>query len=96
MSSTNAAPKKVAGYSPAARRMVKLSAEARQTPPFVTDGYIKSQVAALEEESESDKDILDEVDLATLDEQTIAALYSGLAEDPPQEDDEDEDFVSGR
>ena len=68
---------------------IRNSAEARQTPPLVTDGYIKSQVATLEEESEADKDILDEVDLTTLDEQTIAALYSGLVEDSPQEEDED-------
>ena len=87
--------KKVAGYSPAARRQVRFSAEAQQTPPFVTDGYGKGQVAAVEGPTEV-QDVLEEVDLAALDDQTIAVLYDGLGEDLLPEPDEEEDFAQGQ
>ena len=93
--STTTPSKRVAGYSPAARRQVRFSAEARQTPPFVTDGYGKGQVATLEEPSGA-QDVLEEVDLATLDEQTIAVLYEGLDDDLPPDHEDGEDFLQGQ
>ena len=78
-----------------ARRQVRFSAEARQTLPFVTDEYARGQVATIDNADE-ETDPLEDVDLTTLDDQTIAALYEGLADEPPEEDDqEEEDFSTG-
>ena len=95
-SNTTFTTKKVAGYSPAARRQARSSAEARQTLPFVTDGYGKGQVAAISEEGEEDQDVLGDVDWATLDEPTVAALYNEFVEEPLPEEEEEEDFPEGQ
>ena len=87
--------KKMPGQSPAARRQVRFSAEAHQTLPYVSDGYARGRVAAIEDPIE-DIDPQDEMDFTTLDDQTIAALYEGLADEPPEEEvQEEEDFLEG-
>ena len=57
-------------------------AEASQTLPVVAESYGKRRVAAIAEEAETvdipdGQDLLADVDLATLDEATVAALYGG-------------------
>ena len=87
--------KKMPGQSHAARRQVRFSAEAHQTLPYVSDGHNRGRVAAIEDATE-DIDPQDEMDFTTLDDQTIAALYEGLADEPPEEEvPEEEDFPEG-
>ena len=69
--------------SPAARKKQVKFTEANQTLPVVTESYGRRQIAAIAEEAEpSDlsggQDLLADVDLATLDEATVAALYEEL------------------
>ena len=71
--------------SPAARKKQVKFAETQQTLPVVTGGYGWQQVAALEDdggilEAEECQDLLEGVDLTTLDEETVAALLEELQE----------------
>ena len=65
--------------SPAARRKQVKFAEASQTFPVVNESYGKGRIAAINEDTTlsdnpEDQDLLDGVDLTTLDEATVAAL----------------------
>ena len=85
--------RKPSGSSATHGRQVRFSADTRQTWPYVSDGYARGHVAALDSQTE-DIDPQDDLDFMSLDEQTIAALYAGL-QDNQQEDEEDpqeEDF----
>ena len=95
MGASAPASKKTPGQSQAARRQVRFSAEANQTFPYVSDGYHRGRVAAIDE-AEEDHDPQDEMDFTTLDDQTIAALYEGLVDEPSEEEaPEEEDFPEG-
>ena len=70
--------------SPARKKQVKF-AEAQQTFPVVAESYGWTRIAALESEGDATDvqdcaDLLDGVDLKTLDEATVAALYEELQE----------------
>ena len=85
--------------SPAARRKQVKFAEASQTFPVVNKSYGKGRIAAINDETAptdnpEDQDLLAGVDLTTLDEATVAALYEELQQ--PDEDDEDSDFPEGQ
>ena len=74
-------------------------AEASQTFPVVNESYGKGRVAAISDEPASfdnpeDQDLLADVDLTTMDEATIAALYKELQQ--PDLDDSDSDFPEGQ
>ena len=56
----------------------------------------KRSASTAKEWGTSRRDVLDEVDLTTLDEQTIAALYHGMEDDPLQDEEDDEDFQDGQ
>ena len=84
--------------SPARKKQVKF-AEAQQTLPVVAESYGRKRIAALDNEGDpSDAqdcaDLLDGVDLATLDEATVAALYEELQE--PDSVDGELDFSDGQ
>ena len=84
--------------SPARRKQVKF-VEAQQTLPVVAKSYGHRHVVALESDGDAPdgqecSDLLDGVDLATLDEATVAALYEELQE--PEEDEEEVDFHDGQ
>ena len=74
-------------------------AEASQTFPIVNESYGQGRVTAIEEDSTTvdnpeDQDLLAGVDLTTLDEATVAALYEELQQ--PDLDDDDSDFPEGQ
>ena len=84
--------------SPACKKQVRF-AEAQQTFPVVAEGYGRKCIAALESEGDASGvqdcvDLLDGVDLATLDEATVAALYEELQE--PDLTDGELDFPDGQ
>ena len=84
--------------SPAARKKQVKFAEASQTLPVVAESYGRRRIAAIAEEAEpsdtSDgQDLLADVDLATLDEATVAALYEELQH--PDLSDGELDFPDG-
>ena len=69
--------------SPAVRKKQVKFAEASQTLPVVAESYGKKRIAALADDIDTedipeDQDLLADVDLATLDEATVAALYEEL------------------
>ena len=73
--------------------------ESQQTLPVVADSYGCKWVAALEDDSGTQdaqdcSDLLDGVDLATLDQATVAALYEELQE--AESDEEETDFHDGQ
>ena len=85
--------------SPATRRKQAKFAEASQTFPVVNESYGKGRVAAINDETApvdnpEDQDLLADVDLTTLDEATVAALYEELQQ--PDLDDADSDFLEGQ
>ena len=74
-------------------------AETQQTLPLVTEEYGRQQVAMLEDdggtpEAEECQDLLEGVDLMTLDKETVAALFEELKE--PDMLDSGLDFVPGQ
>ena len=74
-------------------------AEASQTFPVVNESYGRGKVAAINDEAApadnpEDQDLLADVDLTTLDEATVAALYEELQQ--PDLDDVDSDFPEGQ
>ena len=84
--------------SPAHQKQVKF-VEAQQTLPVVTDSYGRKHIAALEngrdtQDNQDCSDLLDGVDLATLDEATVATLYEELQE--PESGEEETDFHDGQ
>ena len=84
--------------SPARRKQVKF-VESQQTLPVVADSYGRRRIAALEDdggtqEPQDCSDLLDGVDLATLDQATVAALYEELQEAESEE--EGTDFHDGQ
>ena len=73
--------------------------ESQQTLPVVADSYGRKRIAALEDDSGTQEpqdcsDLLDGVDLATLDQATVAALYEELQEAESEE--EETDFHDGQ
>ena len=85
--------------SPAARKKQVKFAEANQTLPVVAESYGRRRIAAIAEEAEpSDlsggQDLLADVDLARLDEATVAALYEELQQ--PDLSDGELDFPDGQ
>ena len=95
MGASAPASKKTPGPSQTARRQVRFSAEAHQTLPYVSDGYHRGRVAAIED-ADGDLDLQDEMDFTTLDDQTIAALYEGLVDETSEEEvPDEEDFPEG-
>ena len=85
--------------SPATRRKQVKFAEASQTFPVVNESYGRGKVAAISDEPASldnpeDQDLLADVDLTTMDEETITALYEELQQ--PDLDDSDQDFPEGQ
>lgn len=69
-------------------------AEAHQTTPTVTEGYGKVATIADEDAGE---DILDEVDLSTMDDATISALFDEMQiEDDEEDPGQQEDFSNGQ
>ena len=84
--------------SSARRKQVKFL-EAQQMLPIVADSYGRKCVAALESEGDTPdapdcSDLLEGVDLATLDKATVAALYEELQE--PELTDGETDFPDGQ
>ena len=70
-------------------------AEATNTLPIVAESYGRWRIAALEEDvgpAEAEDDPLEEVDLTTYDEATVAVLYEELQELPEDEP----DFLEGQ
>ena len=85
--------------SPAARKKQVKFAEANQTLPVVAESYGKRRVAAIAEDTGTTEppevqDLLADVDLATLDEATVAALYEELQR--PDISDDELDFPDGQ
>ena len=77
--------------------------EARQTPPIVTEGYRARQIAAIQEDQETpDSDqpelseVLEDYDISTLDEATLATLYEALCEEEEEPADDPQDFPEGQ
>ena len=69
--------------SPAARKKQVKFADASQTLPVVAESYGRRRVAAIADEVEpvdvpDGQDLLADIDLATLDKATVAALYEEL------------------
>ena len=84
--------------SPVRKKQVKF-AEAQQMLPVVTESYRCKLVAALESDGDpmdvpECPDLLEGVDLATLDEATVAALYEELQE--PELSNDELDFLNGQ
>ena len=82
----------------AQKKQVKF-AEANQTLPLVAESYGRKRVAAIADDTESadipdGQDLLADVDLATLDEATVAALYEELQQ--PDLLDDELDFPDGQ
>ena len=84
-------------------------AEAKFTPPVVTEGYganqLPRQISTIEERHEEEElpqvgdstDILDDLDFNTLDEATIAALYEEIKDIPMETPtDSRQDFPEGQ
>ena len=74
-------------------------AEASQTFPVVNESYGRGKVTAIADEAApvdnpEDQDLLADVNLTTLDEATVAALYKELQQ--PDLDDVDSDFPDGQ
>ena len=74
-------------------------AEASQSLPVITKSYGKKRIAAFAddtdpEDAQDDQDVLADVDLATLDEATVASLYEELQ--APDLLDNGLDFVKGQ
>ena len=97
--SSSAGNRMARAASPAARRKQVKFAEASQTFPVVNESYGKGRVAAINEEATlsdnpEDQDLLDGVDLTTLDEATVAVLYEELQQ--PDDDGEDSHFPEGQ
>ena len=97
--STSAGNRMARAASPAARRKQVKFAEASQTFPVVNESYGRGKIAAINEDTTlsdnpEDQDLLDGVDLTTLDEATVAALYEELQQ--PDDDGEDSDFPEGQ
>ena len=91
---TSTANKASQAAFPARRKQVKF-VEAQQMLPVVADSYGRKRVAALEsdggtQDNQDCSDLLEGVDLATLDEATVVALYEELPE--PESDKEEVDF----
>ena len=84
---------------PAARKKQVKFAEDSQTLPVVAESYGNRSVATIAEEAETfdipdGQDLLSDVDLATLDEATVAALYEELQQ--PDLSDDELDFPDGQ
>ena len=82
-------------FSPAARKRQVRFVESQQPPMVVMEGYGHLQIAAPEDypqvmEAEEDVDLLDGVDLTSLDDETVTTLYEDLQ--IPHDQAEDLDF----